>query len=896
MPRIAKSSRYTAQKKEALQNLNKVELNEKLEQKKSELHEVQDLMTVEKNNLNEHRPKEIQHKSARFTEFKQVRDTITDDITEIKNQIKQNTQPVRINNESVNIGLGVSATLNPMSDEHEIRNQSDTRFEDVAQGNIMGFSTKDSGIDSTENSAFLNNQFTFGENKTPVGIEERNTIQRILDRQNHVRNMNAEQREHFNKVRSGEISPMEALMNPKTVQRIQVQNGADKIFMSAEDRKLRDSYQKDEYNEAMRETIIAERIESQRTQQNILNQQLNPLGYVQAENQQNPISETLMGIDMAARGFEHISNGGREMQDYNSESTQTNAADIQQQAFHNNVALAAMPNQRATKQDLNKSQNTAKKKENDSRPLHEKSQAEQQLGYFAQGLQETVTSYQTMGINLGNYIQNKPQIQQSRPPYQDQYVGSFYAALDQTQEEKIPFDKAFGNQMNILGEANKNKPTAQIAGNLALEAALWAIPIPLALGARAVGFLGRGLSMGDSLVGKTVEAAFGTGTKTEKANSKTNPWNQGTYAALNPSREKLPSDIFGLDTVSSFFTTPFKFGSGAGKATGKTVGSQSKTNKSVEEDYYYNNKSELPKDKQLRKIDSEKLFADDVVNQQYNAFIGESKSLGKTFQGIRINLGIGLGYAKSNKGKFKGSGSGGNTPSKPTTPKPDEPKITKTNNGLELILEQKPVTKTKTTTKQVIEQAKKKKQKKQSQGSEYYLSTDFIRSSPIAAQESKLTFGLPSLKLDFGQSLKQEFALGQLGQKPIQQTKQISKQQSKQQIKQPSAAILNPFMAKGNARPTAAVIPMLATPYPYAQQATQSHMRPVMPIPWGLQEGRRKGRKNKKRKSKGKQGWYVPFVDPLNLTSQFKTTGDGTTNKLFKYWGTGNLQTKVGYF
>ena len=58
----------------------------------------------------------------------------------------------------------------------------------------------------------------------------------------------------------------------------------------------------------MRETlIIAERIESQRQQQNILNQQLNPLGYVQAENQQNPISEFLMGIDMASQGFENIS-------------------------------------------------------------------------------------------------------------------------------------------------------------------------------------------------------------------------------------------------------------------------------------------------------------------------------------------------------------------------------------------------------------------------------------------------------------------------------------------------------------------------------------------------------------------------------------------------------------
>ena len=51
----------------------------------------------------------------------------------------------------------------------------------------------------------------------------------------------------------------------------------------------------------------------------------------------------------------------------------------------------------------------------------------------------------------------------------------------------------------------------------------------------------------------------------------------------------------------------------------------------------------------------------------------------------------------------------------------------------------------------------------------------------------------------------------------------------------------------------------------------------------------------KKKKSKyGKQGWYVPRIDPLGLTKQFKS-GEGT-DMTFKYWGTGNLQTKVGYF
>ena len=181
MPRIAKGSRYTAKKKEALQNLNKVELNEKLEEKKSELHEVQDNMSLHANNQGTHNPKELQMKSARYNELKVIRDETINEITGIKNQIDQNTPTTNISNESVNIGLGVG-TINPFSDEHEIRTKEDTKFEDVAQGDILGFKRGNSGIDSTDNPTFLNNQFTFGENNTPVGKEERNTIQRILEK------------------------------------------------------------------------------------------------------------------------------------------------------------------------------------------------------------------------------------------------------------------------------------------------------------------------------------------------------------------------------------------------------------------------------------------------------------------------------------------------------------------------------------------------------------------------------------------------------------------------------------------------------------------------------------------------------------------------------------------
>ena len=296
-------------------------------------------------------------------------------------------------------------------------------------------------------------------------------------------------------------------------------------------------------------------------------------------------------------------------------------------------------------------------------------------------------------------------------------------------------------------------------------------------------------------------------------------------------------------------------------------------------------------DKLGRKISPDKLFEDDVVRQQFHDFIGTSKSLGKSFQGININLGIGQGKTTA-KGS-KGSGSGGITPSnKPTTPKPDEPKVTKSNNGLELILEQKPIAKTKTTTKQLIEQAKKKKQKKQSQGSDYYLSTEVIRATPT--QQSQLAFGLPSMKLDFGQSLRQEFSLGQIiNPQSKQQVKQQSKQQSQVKQRQPSATIQRPIMARGYPRPYA-VMPFLAMPLPFTNTPAQQQQRPMPFMPW-FQQGAYRGKRKKGKKGKqGKQGWYVPRVDPLGLTKQFKS-GDGT-DMTFKYWGTGNMQTKVGYF
>ncbi len=259
---------------------------------------------------------------------------------------------------------------------------------------------------------------------------------------------------------------------------------------------------------------------------------------------------------------------------------------------------------------------------------------------------------------------------------------------------------------------------------------------------------------------------------------------------------------------------------------------------------------------------------------------------------------MGIGQGKTTGKGSKGSGSAGGKPTptnKPTSPRPDEPKVSKSSNGLELILEQNPVVKTKQQIKQITEQVKKNKKKKsQNSGSDYYyLSSEVIRASPN--QQSQLASSLPSLRLDFGQSLKQEFSLGQIINPQLkQQTKQETKQLAKQKQNQRPFALVNPFMARGNPTRPTAVIPMQAMPIPFSIPTQQSQQTAMPFMPWFQQEAYRGRRKKGKKGKQGKQGWYVPRVDPLGLTKQFKS-GDGTAMN-FMYWGTGNKQTKVGYF
>ena len=104
---------------------------------------------------------------------------------------------------------------------------------------------------------------------------------------------------------------------------------------------------------------------------------------------------------------------------------------------------------------------------------------------------------------------------------QDQFIMSLYSAVDETQEEKIPFDQAFSNQMGLLSEANKNRPLAQSVGNISIRFGFVCYPnSPIALGGKVVSYLGKRLGASDSIVGKTLEASLWNWDKNRKSKFK----------------------------------------------------------------------------------------------------------------------------------------------------------------------------------------------------------------------------------------------------------------------------------------------------------------------------------------------------------------------------------------
>jgi len=368
----------------------------------------------------------------------------------------------------------------------------------------------------------------------------------------------------------------------------------------------------------------------------------------------------------------------------------------------------------------------------------------------------------------------------------------------------------------------------------------------------------------------------------------TNPWKKGTYQNTNMFREKLPSDIYGLDTATEFFTTPYRLGSGAGRTAGTSFKNR-RGSKKVEEDPWYDPKENLPTDRRGRKISAEKLFEDDIQKQQYHAFIGESKSLGKKFQGTNLNLGSGAG-------KTTGTGTTGTTkptmPPKTTKPnkKPDE-SATKTAHGLELILDTKKISK-QTKTKQITKQ--KQQKKKQQQGSEYYLDYAFLRYpkqttspqlSPAVRLDTKQEL-TPILKL--GEQLKESTKLEQRFSFGFSKMQSVKQDQSYKQRQNNIYPFVNPFMFPA-VRP--AVSPA----------ATKPATRPVIPVPWPpIGYGPNSKRRRPDKDPEKDQGWFIPRVDPLGITTQFKvfdkSKAKGITEKRFQYWGTDTRQEGLGYF
>ena len=70
-------------------------------------------MTIHANNTGEHNPRELKKKSPRFNELAQIRDTITDDITNLSTELNSITEPQPEKRESV-LNAGISITENPL--------------------------------------------------------------------------------------------------------------------------------------------------------------------------------------------------------------------------------------------------------------------------------------------------------------------------------------------------------------------------------------------------------------------------------------------------------------------------------------------------------------------------------------------------------------------------------------------------------------------------------------------------------------------------------------------------------------------------------------------------------------------------------------------------------------
>ena len=469
MPRVGKASRYTENKKKAVNELKKVELEEKIENKKSELHEVQDNMTVHANNTGEHRPKELQSKSARYNELKQIRDTITDDVTQLTTELNSIREPQAEKRQSV-LNAGISITENPFDEER----QSTTPI--TAQGGVEGWSL-------SHNTQFLTGQNSFSFD----GSDDREILRRRQGRsQNNMQN----------------------IVDPMSKPRLQVA-GREPQSMTT------DEYQEEERRILHNEQLVANQIERDR----VLQQgRINPRAYYENEIQSNPIISTLQGIDQVSRGFEGISQDGVNQQNFGEAN---NGVDRLQNAFLSNLALSTINRPTSTfnqKKEETKPKSVRVNSEDELPRFGDSvSNTEMQAGLFVQGMSQTFGSYSNMISNAYNFATGKEQVpmKERDMPVQDVAFGGLIKSFQDSQSFNVPFSVAL--QDNYQTYQKKNVPLAKQAGNLAVEGVMMALPIPIFGIARGIGqAVKHGSKLGDSFASRMFDGIFNFGGKETK--------------------------------------------------------------------------------------------------------------------------------------------------------------------------------------------------------------------------------------------------------------------------------------------------------------------------------------------------------------------------------------------
>ena len=466
MPRVSKSSRYTEKKSKAVKELNKVEIEEKIEQKKSELHEVQDNMTIHANNTGEHNPRELQGKSARYTELKQIRDTVTEDISSLNSQLNSinNSQPEK--RDSV-LNAGISITDNPF-DENRRETTPIT-----AQGNEEGWSISD-------NPNFITGQNSFSFD----GSDDREILSR---RQGRSQNS------------------MSTVVNPMLSPRLQVAGREPQLTNEEYQR-----YTEEERRVLHNEDLVARQIQNDRLAQH---RSLTPTQYANAESQgSNPITETVNLLNQTAMGFEKISSDGVNQNDFGQAN---NPVDRLQNAFLSNLSLAVINPTRPTS-TFNQKKETTKPKtirvehEDDLPRVRDTvSNTEMQAGLVVQGMAQSFGSYSNMISNAYNFATGKEQVamKERDMPVQDIAVSGLIKSFQDSQSFNVPFSVAL--QDNYQNYQKKNVPLAKQAGNLAVEGLIMALPIPLfAIGKVATQAVKHGSKLGDSFASRMSSMAF----------------------------------------------------------------------------------------------------------------------------------------------------------------------------------------------------------------------------------------------------------------------------------------------------------------------------------------------------------------------------------------------------